>query len=142
MLGGEVTEVACEEETNQTMRRGWDGLRMVGMRPDLSATQFFPSRELHSTTQCCGTAPLITIQWLGKINISHVVSYTVICTPVNFHVGLICSFLAPDTEIQEPLRQYYELGLSDVKVTELLKEHYDTEQYGLRCAEPWIYKDF
>jgi hypothetical protein len=34
----------------------------------------------------------------------------------------------------EPLRQYYELGLSDVKIAELLKEHYDTEQYGLRYS--------
>ena len=109
---------------------------MVGMCPDLSATHFF--RLVSCTTHCCRTAPPITIQWLGRINISHVVSYTVICTPVNFHMDLIHSFLAPDTEIQEPLRQYYELGpgLSDIKVTELLKEHYDTEQYELRCAEP------
>ncbi|KAF8522943.1 hypothetical protein BU17DRAFT_86522 [Hysterangium stoloniferum] len=37
----------------------------------------------------------------------------------------------PDESIQEPLRQYYELGLSDVKIAELLKEHYDTNNYGL-----------
>ncbi|KAF8510512.1 hypothetical protein BU17DRAFT_77669 [Hysterangium stoloniferum] len=38
---------------------------------------------------------------------------------------------SPDESIQEPLRQYYELGLSDVKIAELLKEHYDTNNYGL-----------
>ncbi|KAF8510665.1 hypothetical protein BU17DRAFT_77646 [Hysterangium stoloniferum] len=44
----------------------------------------------------------------------------------------------PDESIQEPLRQYYELGLSDVKITELLKERYDTNNYGLRYVGPFM----
>jgi hypothetical protein len=40
--------------------------------------------------------------------------------------------IAPDEDIQEHLRYYYELGLTDVKVTEALKQHYDTDIYGLR----------
>jgi len=37
----------------------------------------------------------------------------------------------PDEDIQEHLRCYYELGLTDIKVTEALKQHYDTDTYGL-----------
>ena len=40
--------------------------------------------------------------------------------------------IAPDKDIQEHLRCYYELGLTDVKVTEALKQRYDTNRYGLR----------
>jgi len=40
--------------------------------------------------------------------------------------------IAPDEDIQEHLRHYYELGLMDVKVTEALKQHYDTDTYGMR----------
>ena len=53
-------------------------------------------------------------------------------------LGLLMHFysrafhIAPDKDIQEHLRRYYELGLTDVKVTEALKQHYDTDRYGLR----------
>jgi hypothetical protein len=40
--------------------------------------------------------------------------------------------IAPEEDIQEHLRGYYELGLTDVQVTKALKQHYDTNRYGLR----------
>jgi hypothetical protein len=46
-------------------------------------------------------------------------------------------FSAPDESIKGPLQQYYELGLMDVKIAELLKEHYDVDEYGLRYVRPW-----
>jgi len=49
---------------------------------------------------------------------------------------LISLFSVLDESIKEPLQQYYELGLLDVKITELLKEHYDTDNYGLRYVGP------
>ena len=44
-------------------------------------------------------------------------------------------FSAPDEIIQDPLREYYELGLPDTKIAELLKDHYDTTEYGLRYVK-------
>ncbi|KAF8236192.1 hypothetical protein L208DRAFT_1126754, partial [Tricholoma matsutake] len=37
-----------------------------------------------------------------------------------------------DGDIHQPLTKYFELGCSDVDITELLKLHYDTTVYGLR----------
>jgi hypothetical protein len=34
---------------------------------------------------------------------------------------------APDEDVQEHLRHYYELGLMDVQVTDALKQHYDID---------------
>jgi hypothetical protein len=39
---------------------------------------------------------------------------------------------APDEDIRGPLKLYFEPGLNDVEVTKHLKDHYDTDQYGLR----------
>jgi hypothetical protein len=41
-------------------------------------------------------------------------------------------FLAPEEDIRKAFKEYFELGCSDVSITELLKLHYDTETYGLR----------
>ncbi|KAF8237271.1 hypothetical protein L208DRAFT_1248282, partial [Tricholoma matsutake] len=38
---------------------------------------------------------------------------------------------APDGDICKPLVDYFELGCSDILITELLKLHYDTTVYGL-----------
>jgi hypothetical protein len=43
-------------------------------------------------------------------------------------------FAAPDEIIQEPLTLYFNLGLSDVEITKQLRDHFDTEDYGLRYA--------
>ena len=56
----------------------------------------------------------------------------------NFIPSDISLFSAPDESIKEPLQQYYKLGLLDVRITELLKEHYDTDNYGLRYVGPLI----
>jgi hypothetical protein len=48
------------------------------------------------------------------------------------HVHLF--LVALDKDIWEPLKCYYDLGLTDIKVTEALKQHYDTNKYGLRCV--------
>jgi hypothetical protein len=50
--------------------------------------------------------------------------------------------IAPDEDIQEHLRCYYELGLTDIKVTEALKQHYDTDTYGLRLVSYFFYPQF
>ena len=47
---------------------------------------------------------------------------------------LLCLFLAPDEDIQEHLKHYYDLGLTDGKVAEALWQHYDTDKYGLRLV--------
>jgi hypothetical protein len=39
---------------------------------------------------------------------------------------------APDEDIQEAAKLYFELGLSDVQIVDQLSDHYDTGQYGLR----------
>jgi hypothetical protein len=41
-------------------------------------------------------------------------------------------FIAPDEYIQEHLKHYYDLGLTDIRVAEALQQHYDTDKYGLR----------
>jgi hypothetical protein len=51
-------------------------------------------------------------------------------TVAEFH--LIYIFIAPDEFIKAPLNDYYAMGISDVKITDLLKSHYDTTKYGLR----------
>jgi hypothetical protein len=48
----------------------------------------------------------------------------IICIPVNgFKLSdlslVLCLFPAPHEDIKEPLKQYYELGLTDKKVAEL-----------------------
>jgi hypothetical protein len=41
-------------------------------------------------------------------------------------------FIAPDEIIKEPLTDYHAMGINDVEITKLLKNHYDTTKYGLR----------
>jgi hypothetical protein len=41
-------------------------------------------------------------------------------------------FLAPEEDIRRPFQEYFDLGCSDVQITDLLKSHYDNETYGLR----------
>lgn len=41
------------------------------------------------------------------------------------------SNLAPETEIREALTFYYQLGIPDTKIEIHMKEHYDTNTYGL-----------
>ena len=41
-------------------------------------------------------------------------------------------FIAPDETIKGPLTDYYAMGISDVEITQMLKNHYDTSKYGLR----------
>jgi hypothetical protein len=47
-------------------------------------------------------------------------------------MNLIYILIAPDEFIKEPLTDYYAMGISDVQITKLLKNHYDTTKYGLR----------
>lgn len=62
----------------------------------------------------------------------------IIVTKVTSHPSPF--YLAPDEDIKEHLQNYYKLGLTDIKVTEALKHHYDTNIYGLRYVSYfWIY---
>ena len=83
------------------------------------------------TRVCSSSTParVLEPQWLRKTSINPVVS------PV-FHIA-VCPLMniclaAPDGDIQAPMEEYYQMGVSDVEMTELLKQHYDTEKYGLR----------
>jgi hypothetical protein len=49
-------------------------------------------------------------------------------------IEILILFSAPDDDIKEPLTMYFNLGLNDKEVTKQLKDHYDTEVYGLRFA--------
>jgi len=74
-------------------------------------------RHLHSTLLCVG------------ININRYVRlFTVELTLAD---GLQ-HIPAPDDNIRGPLTQFVGMGLSDVDIADLLKEHYDTSMYGLR----------
>jgi len=42
-------------------------------------------------------------------------------------------FAAPDNDIKEAAKLYFELGMRDVDIVEHLKDHYNTEEHGLRC---------
>jgi hypothetical protein len=44
----------------------------------------------------------------------------------------IISFIAPDEDIKEWAEYYWDLGLPDTKITQLLKDHYNGDMYGLR----------
>jgi hypothetical protein len=35
--------------------------------------------------------------------------------------------IAPDDDIQAPMREYFNMGVSDVQMRDLLKAHYDTK---------------
>jgi hypothetical protein len=68
-------------------------------------------------------------QWLRKTSTNPAVSpafHIAVCPLIN-----MC-LTAPDGDIQGPMAEYYQMGVSDVEMTELLKQHYDTEKYGLR----------
>ena len=43
-------------------------------------------------------------------------------------------FLAPEHTIRPSLEFYYHLGLNDIQIESNMKDHYDTDQYGLRYA--------
>ena len=44
------------------------------------------------------------------------------------------SSIAPDAEIREPIEFYYHLNLDDTEIAKQMKDHYDTQKYGLRCV--------
>ena len=46
--------------------------------------------------------------------------------------GLYSTLLAPEEDIWDSLAFYPNLGLDDKKICEHLKDHYDTDIYGLR----------
>ena len=41
-------------------------------------------------------------------------------------------FLAPLEDIRDALESYFHLGFNDKQLEEYLRDHYDTELYGLR----------
>ena len=49
-------------------------------------------------------------------------------------------FLAPEEDIRRPFQEYFDLGCSDVQITDLLKSHYDNETYGLRYVNNLLSK--
>jgi hypothetical protein len=40
--------------------------------------------------------------------------------------------IAPDDEIKESVEFYYHLNLNDPEIAKQMKDHYDTQKYGLR----------
>ena len=40
--------------------------------------------------------------------------------------------IAPEDEIKETLKFYYHLNLNDPEIARQMKDHYDTQKYGLR----------
>jgi hypothetical protein len=42
--------------------------------------------------------------------------------------------IAPEDDIQPPLTFYYNLGMNDVEISKQMKDHYDTDIYGLRYS--------
>ena len=42
--------------------------------------------------------------------------------------------IAPEDEIKESVEFYYHLNLNDPEISKQMKDHYDTQKYGLRCV--------
>ena len=42
--------------------------------------------------------------------------------------------IAPEDEIKESVEFYYHLSLNDPEIAKQMKDHYDTQKYGLRCV--------
>lgn len=67
------------------------------------------------------------LQWQDKININPTVS------PHIIHSSSVNLFfvIAPDDDIRGPMEEYFNMGVSDVQMVDLLKAHYDTNAHGL-----------
>ena len=68
------------------------------------------------------------LRWQGRTSISPAVSLHII-HPSTTHFFFV---IAPDDDIQGPMREYFNMGVSDVQMGELLKAHYDANTYGIR----------
>ena len=87
------------------------------------------THHLFSSTSGCHVFLLCwQLRWQGKTSISPAVSpHIILSSTTNFFF-----VIAPDDDIQAPMREYFNMGVSDVQMGDLLKAHYDTNTYGLR----------
>jgi len=46
----------------------------------------------------------------------------------------VCHFKAPEEELKEILTLYYNLGFTDKNIAAQCMDHFDKEQYGIRCV--------
>lgn len=64
-----------------------------------------------------------------QISINHYVSGKPLCHTMSL---LTILNIAPEDEIKETLKFYYHLNLNDPEIARQMKDHYDTQKYGLR----------